>query len=62
MTRSNIIDLALIRKAETSAAILVSDGTRSAWLPKSQIEIEDQPDGSIIVSMPEWLAIDKEFV
>lgn len=32
------------------------------WLPKSQIEIEPMTGGLFVVTMPEWLAIDKELV
>jgi hypothetical protein len=42
---------------ETDAAVLVSDGDREVWLPKSMIIVE----GSII-TMPEWLAMDKELI
>lgn len=43
---------------ETDAAILFDDGTQKVWLPLSQIEIND--DGT--VSMPEWLAMEKELI
>ena len=29
-------------KLETSSAVLINDGDTDAWLPKSQIEIEDK--------------------
>lgn len=64
-----LIDIALIKVGETDRAIKVTDGIKDAlgerkevWLPKSQIEIEKQHDGTIIVTMPEWLAKDKELV
>ncbi len=56
--RSDIIDIAGEKRAETEKAIQWFDGKTVAWLPKSQIEIND--DGT--VSMPEWLATDKGFV
>lgn len=34
------------------------DGSRAVWLPKSQIEVND--DGT--VTMPEWLAHEKELI
>jgi hypothetical protein len=46
--------------------VLVSDtgrGDEAKWLPKSQIEIEPASQkGLFVVTMPEWLAIDKGFV
>ena len=59
--KSDLIDLEVEIKAETDAAVLVSDGDKEAWLPKSQIEIERK--GRVAtVTLPEWLAIAKEFV
>lgn len=51
---------------ETHAAIFASvDGDRSnaKWLPKSQIEFDDTPgETTVVVTMPESLAIDKGLV
>lgn len=49
---------------ETDAAILVSDddGETKHWLPKSQIEFEHRPGGIVEVTMPLWLAREKEIV
>ncbi len=65
--KSDLVDIAGVIHAETLAAILFSDTADRAdakWLPKSQIEIEY--DGGqrnfVTVTMPERLAIDKEFV
>ncbi|WP_457798125.1 hypothetical protein [Methylocystis sp. S23] len=60
--RSDIIDLDLHFHHETEKAILVSEnGIRDAgqWLPKSRIEFERRADGSVVVSLPEWLAEEK---
>ncbi len=54
--RSNLVDLAGEIMAQTEKAIQFFDGDRKVWLPRSQIEIND--DGTI--TMPEWLAKDKE--
>jgi len=32
------------------------------WLPLSQIEIDEQANGTCVVSMPEWLAMDKGLI
>lgn len=37
-------------------AIYVNDGTRSVWLPRSKITIND--NGTI--TMPRWLAVDRK--
>lgn len=44
-------------------AVLIHDGTREAWIPKSQIE-DPQPDELEIgehveLLLPEWIAKDK---
>lgn len=58
---AKIIDLALIRHAETPLALLLSEtGERkdAKWVPKSQVE--DYGDGTF--AMRERLAIEKGFV
>lgn len=76
--KSDLTDLTLALHAETDKAVLVSetgDAKKSKWLPKSQIEIErtdkfcavnDQIGARkypvIIVTLPEWLAVNKELV
>lgn len=51
-------------KHKTDAAYLIDDGETKDWVPRSQVELED--DISIgesgIFILPEWLAIDKEFI
>ena len=64
--KSDLVDITVSKHAETAEAVLVSDTGHSAeakWLPKSQIEIEPASQkGLFVVTMPEWLAIDKGFV
>lgn len=61
-----LIDLDCDYLGETPDAILIAnpfEGKDSVWLPKSQIEIEYLGHvGSITVTLPEWLAIEKELV
>ena len=52
----------LEEKRETEKAILVTDGEKEYWLPKSQVEVEPGDRGLINVSMPRWLAEDKGLV
>ncbi len=50
---------------ETDKAFLVSeDGENKVWLPKSQVET-DQDCGSgdsVVFRIPEWLAFEKELI
>lgn len=54
----DIIEIAAELRHETDAGLLLYDGERQAWVPKSLAE--DNDDGTF--SMPEWLAIEKEFI
>jgi len=56
--RSDIIDIAAEIKGETDKAWRLYDGSRTEWVPKSQVEKND--DGTF--AMPEWLAKDKGFI
>lgn len=66
--RSDLIDIACTVRRQTEKAVAVVDGTENMdlgdgkeklfWLPKSQIEIND--DGT--VTMPEWLAMEKGLI
>ena len=49
-------------KHETKAAWLVNDGDKDVWLPKSQCEIEMGKGTDCIVTLPEWLAKEKELI
>jgi hypothetical protein len=63
VAKSDLIDVVVIIKAETSKAYLVTDGAKEVWLPKSQIEVEKHKDSmTSTVTMPEWLAIEKRLV
>lgn len=55
---SDIIDIAAEIRAETDKAWLLFDGDQSVWVPKSQVERND--DGTF--GMPEWLAHDKGLI
>lgn len=56
--KSDIIDLALQVRGETTKAFRLTDGVKTEWVPKSQVEQND--DGTF--TMPEWLAKDKGFI
>ena len=54
-----LIDITVEIRAETEKAIQVFDGIRTVWLPKSQVQVNDD-DGT--VTTPEWLAMEKELI
>lgn len=47
---------------ETNKAVLVKIDEDELWLPKSQIELDENSNGVSIAQMPEWLAINKGLV
>ena len=53
-----LVDIEAEVQGETDKAWRLYDGKTTAWVPKSQIEQNE--DGSF--TMPEWLAQDKGFV
>jgi hypothetical protein len=62
--KSDLLDLDMQIHVETGKAVLAStsgEKDQAVWLPLSQIEIERKGDLAV-VTMPEWLAVDKELV
>jgi len=63
-----MIDVCLEIHHETKAAFLVSeDGNRKSavWIPKSQATPDKEDVGigdTVVFTMPEWLAEEKEFI
>ena len=53
-----LTDIAAEIQAETEKAWRLFDGTKTEWVPKSQVE--NNGDGTF--TMPEWLAQDKGFI
>jgi hypothetical protein len=58
MRTPEIVDVDVEIHAQTERAVQVYDGERTVWLPRSQIELND--NGTI--SMPFWLAREKELI
>ena len=56
--QSDLIEIAGDLRRETEKAFLIFDGDKEVWLPKSQVENND--DGTF--TMPEWLAMDKGLI
>ena len=49
--------------SETEKAVMVTDdGKRHIWLPRSQIEIDMKDDELAEITLPEWLAKEKEMI
>lgn len=53
-----LVDIAVEVKGETDKAYRVFDGDKTEWVPKSQVE--NNNDGTF--TMPEWLAQEKGFI
>lgn len=60
--KSDLVDVECQVKRESDKAFLIHDGRREAWLPKSQVEIEYRVGHLTIVTMPEWLALEKGLI
>lgn len=58
MSDPKLVDIAVEIQGETNRAYRVFDGNTIEWVPKSQVEKND--DGTI--TMPEWLAKEKGFI
>lgn len=53
-----LVDIAAELKGESEKAFRIFDGAKTEWVPKSQVEQND--DGTY--TMPEWLAQEKGFI
>jgi len=63
MSRQTHFDIAGRIQGETEKAYRFSDDDENwVWLPKSQVEVEKQPDGTVIVTAPEWLLEEKGLI
>lgn len=65
MMKSDLLDLKVMRHAETERAVLVSDdgdSKKAVWLPKQNVEIENGPHGTVTITLPEWLALEKGLI
>lgn len=65
MTGSDSTWLDVLVKVETEKAVLLSNGSREAWVPKSQILDSEDDIGVGVetkVELPVWLAEVKELV
>lgn len=53
-----LVDIAAEIRGETEKAYRLYDGNKTEWVPKSQVEMND--DGTW--TMPLWLAMEKGFI
>lgn len=65
--RSDLVDLDVIVRRETDKAYGIADPDTPGgiiWLPKSQCEVSDfkMPQRTAILTLPEWLAIERGLV
>lgn len=54
-----------IIESETDEAYLFAGDDLSVWIPRSlvfNLEYTDEETGECIITVPEWLAIDKELI
>jgi hypothetical protein len=60
----DVVDVECLRHAMTDRAILVSldEDSPRVWVPLSQCEVETKGPRIVIISMPQWLAEEKELV
>jgi len=58
VSKGEIYDFSAEKRHETAAAVLIFDGEKEVWLPKSHLE--DYGDGTFAV--PQWLAEKKGLV
>lgn len=60
------IEVSVTFKRETERAVLINDGDKDIWLPKSQIETyefcDTEPGEAIELLVAEWLAKDKGLI
>jgi hypothetical protein len=63
--KSDLLDLTMQLHHATERAVLVSDdGERknAVWLSLAHCEVERKANGLVVVTLPEWLALDKGLI
>ena len=58
-SENQLVDIVAEKLGETAAAYRIFDRTKVDWVPKSQVEYNED-DG--VFTMPMWLAKEKEFI
>ncbi len=61
--RSDLVEVNGEYRHDTPKAWLIDFGLDDpVWVPKSQVELEEEGDGTVTVTMPEWLALEKGLI
>ncbi len=63
--KSDLVDVTVQLHHATDRAVLVSDDgdrEKAIWIPLSQCEVEKRPNGIAVVTMPEWMALEKGLI
>jgi hypothetical protein len=65
----DLIEVSVQYVRQTERAVLILDGVKEIWLPKSQVNKDEEPDydnliqgDEISLFIPEWLAMDKDLI
>lgn len=58
----DLVDIAGEVHAWTEKGVKFFDGKVSVWLPRSQVEVNDDGRRRHTVTMPEWLALEKGLI
>lgn len=59
------VDIEMQQHAITDRAIRVSkdgDDDAAVWLPLAHIDVEPKKRGVVLVTLPSWLALEKELI
>lgn len=60
---SKLVDIEVEVIDEREKAWRVHDGKKAVWVPKSEVEIEiTRGDRYGVLTLPEWLAMEKELI
>lgn len=65
MSRSDeVVDVDVKVKAQTTQAVLFSDGDTECWIPRSQIIDGDEYENGeeVTITIPEWVAEEKGLI
>lgn len=62
--KSNVMDIEVIISHMTDRAVLVKEYEQDSgtWLPLSQVEVDGDVGEYGVVTIPEWLALDKGLI
>ena len=61
---SDIIDVVVNIRGRSDRVVTVEHGrpSKRAWLPLAHVELSSNGDGTHTLSLPEWLACEKEMI